>query len=212
VSINKTLLNVCRVVHIYLTMLGLLVMLLFSVTGFTVNHATWFGATQPRVSEFDGEVPLTLIAADDRLRVVEHLRGSLNIRAAMTNFGDLGDEYDISFKSPGELWEVSVAKQTGKVRARQEAYNLMAIANNLHRGRFSGPAWSWVIDLSALLIVLACVTGFVLWLALPKRRQLGIAYLAVGTLATLAVIYFFMPGPDAAVVSTAGSSPVTRER
>jgi uncharacterized protein len=211
VFVNKTLLHLCRTVHVYLTMLGLLVMLLFSVTGFTVNHAAWFGATSPRVTERDDQVPLPLVAQRDGLRIVEHLRQTFGIRAAMTNFGDQEDEYYVSFKSPGELWEISVAKATGKVRARQEAYNFTAIVNNLHRGRFSGPAWSWVIDISAGLIVLACATGFVLWLALPRRRQLGIVFLLAGTLATMAVIYFFVPGPDAPI-SPAGTSAVTRER
>ncbi|MEO5959209.1 MAG: PepSY-associated TM helix domain-containing protein [Opitutaceae bacterium] len=209
--VNKTILHLCRTVHVYLTMLGLLVMLLFSITGFTVNHAEWFGATTPRVTEREGTVPLALIAKRDELRIVESLREAFRIRAAMTNFSDQDDEYYVSFKSPGELWEISVVKATGKVRARQEAYNFTAIVNNLHRGRFSGPAWSWVIDLSAALIVLACLTGFVLWLALPRRRQFGIVFLVAGTLATMAVIYFFVPGPDAAI-SPSGTSTVTRER
>jgi hypothetical protein len=48
----------------------------------------------------------------------------------------------------------------------------------------------------AALITLACVTGLILWLALPKRRLAGIAMLLIGA-ATLAVFVFYLvPGAD----------------
>ena len=195
-AINKTLLTVSRAVHIYLTMLGLLVMLLFGITGFTVNHEDWFGATSPRVVESEGQVPLPLIAANDDLHVVEHVRQAFGIRGALMDFARVDGALSISFKEPGQIWELSVATATGRTTAHHEIFNFAALINNLHRGRYAGPAWSWVIDLSALLIFLACATGFVLWLALPRRRQLGIGFLALGTLGTMAVVYFWVPGPD----------------
>ena len=178
-------------------MLGLLVMLLFSVTGYTINHEDWFGAITPRVIEREGQVPPALIAQHDTLRIVENLRQTFGIRGAMTDFAEVEEEFEISFKEPGQLWDISVAKATGRATARNDQYNSIAILNNLHRGRYTGAAWGWVIDFSAALIVLACLTGFVLWLALPKRRQLGIAFLVLGTLATMAAIFFLVPGPDA---------------
>ncbi|MEO7411791.1 MAG: PepSY-associated TM helix domain-containing protein [Opitutaceae bacterium] len=196
-TINKTLLTVCRSVHIYLTMLGLLVMLLFGVTGFTINHEGGMTASTPVVSEVEGKVPMALITAHDELRIVEHLRQAFSIKGAMTDFTEIPDEFAIAFKEPGQVWDITVAKGNGQVTARREEYDFVAIINNLHRGRYTGPAWSLVIDFSAILIVLACLTGFVLWLALPKRRQLGIAFLALGTVATMAVIYALVPGPDA---------------
>lgn len=197
VTINKTLLTVCRSVHIYLTMLGLLVMLLFGITGFTINHEGGMTAATPRVTEVEGKVPLALITAHDELRMVEHLRQTFAIKGAMTDFTEISDEFAVAFKEPGQVWDITIAKADGQVTARSEEYGFIAIINNLHRGRYTGPAWSLVIDFSAILIVLACLTGFVLWLALPRRRQLGIAFLAAGTVATMAVIYVWVPGPDA---------------
>lgn len=199
-EINRSLLAFCRTVHIYLTMLGLLVMMLFGITGFTINHEEWFGGRNAaRMTEHTGTVPRELIAQRDYLRIVEHLRQTLQIRGAMENFADDFADMAITFKQPGEVWDITVDKSTGQVSARSEQYGFVAIINNLHRGRYTGPAWSLVIDVSALLIVLACLTGFVLWLALPRRKKLGILYLAVGTLATMVVIYFFVPGADAPV-------------
>lgn len=208
-TINKTLLSVCRSVHIYLTMLGLLVMLLFGITGLTINHEEGL-MSAPRVSESEGKVPLELIASSDPLRIVEHVRNTFKIRGAMTDFTDVEDEFAIAFREPGEVWDITVMKRTGEVIARNEQHGFVAIINNLHRGRYTGPAWSLVIDFSAILIVLACLTGFVLWLALPRRKQLGIFFLASGTVATMAIIYFLIPGPD--VSATRESAPRVERR
>jgi hypothetical protein len=195
--IKKKFLALCRTLHVYLTMLGLLVMLLFGVTGFTVNHEEWFGATRPRVLDTEGTMPRELLAQGDALRIVEHVRNTWRVAGAMTDYEASDDRVSIAFKEPGQLWELEIEKSTGRTKLHNETYNLAAFLNNLHRGRYAGPAWRWVIDVSALFIVLACATGIVLWLALPRRRLLGFIALAVGVLGTIGIIYALVPGPDA---------------
>jgi uncharacterized protein len=194
--IKRKLLHLSRTLHIYLTMLGLFVMLLFGVTGFTVNHEDWFGATTPHVTETDGQTPASLVAKKDALHIVEHLRTTWHITGAMTGFEELDDKFSIGFKEPGRIWEVEVDKAGGATRVHAEAFNFFALINNLHRGRYAGPGWRWVIDLSALFIALACATGLVLFLALPKRRQLGLLAFAVGTLGVIGIYFAIVPGPD----------------
>ncbi len=192
----RSLVSFSRLIHIYLTMLGLFLMLLFGITGYTINHEDWFGATAPKVDETTGTTPAALITANDQLRIVENLRQAHGVTGALTSFDDFEDEYSAGFKSPGQIWEVRIAKKTGATAIHHESFNLAAIVNNLHRGRYTGPAWRWIIDLTALLICLACATGFILWLALPHRRKLGVALLVLGTAATLAIALFLIPGPD----------------
>lgn len=194
---NRTFLNFCRTIHIYLTMLGLAAMLLFGITGFTAYHEDWFAAAGPKHSTSrEAITPTDLIEKKDSLRIVEHLRSTFRINGAMTEFDDEDDRYGIRFKEPGALWEVQVEKQDGRTTAKCDAYNFWAVINNLHRGRYSGRAWGWVIDLSALLIVLACFTGVILWMVLPRRRKIGTAALLLGTLITFAVYWWLVPGPD----------------
>ncbi|MEI6861899.1 MAG: PepSY-associated TM helix domain-containing protein [Verrucomicrobiota bacterium] len=198
-TVNRKLLHLFRTLHIYLTMLGVFVMLLFGITGFTVNHEDWFRATIPRVVESTAQTPLELVAKKDALRIVEHLRQSQHVTGAMTAFDELDGKFSVGFKSPGQIWEIEIDKATGATRVHEETFNFFALINNLHRGRYSGAAWRWVIDLSAILIVLACATGFVLWLALPKRRKLGVLVLLLGTLGVVAIYLALVPGQDAPV-------------
>lgn len=189
--------GICRTVHIYLTMLGLFVMVLFGATGFTINHESWFGATSPRLVEYSGTMPAAALEAGDRLAMVEYLRSEFGVNGAVTSFDDFGDSYWVSFKQPGDLWEAQIAISDGAIELHHEIFNFTAIINNLHRGRYTGEAWRWIIDLSAILIFLACLTGFVLWLVLPRRRKIGVAMLAAGVVLTMLVIYFLVPGRDA---------------
>ena len=56
-----------RTIHIYLTMMGLLAMVLFGATGYTINHEDWFGATHPVVVEFQGSIAKDPVTKGDRL-------------------------------------------------------------------------------------------------------------------------------------------------
>jgi hypothetical protein len=197
VHINRRFLALCRTIHIYLTMFGLLVLLGFGITGFTINHEDWFAATRPKVSEVEGKTPLELIAKKDSAQVVSYLRQTFHIAAALASYDDLDERLSVGFKSPGEIWEIQIDKTSGKTAVHAEQFNWVAIVNNLHRGRYSGAAWSWVIDASAVLIVLACLTGIVMWLALPKRLKLGTAFLVLGTLAVIMTYLILVPGSDA---------------
>ena len=114
----------------------------------------------------------------------------------MNSFNEDDESYSISYAAPGMDWRVKIDKETGAATINRTTPNFVAVINDLHRGRSSGRMWGWVIDISAALIVLACITGFVLWLALPKRRKLGIASMFIGTAATLAVFYILVPGRD----------------
>lgn len=210
--IKKKFLALCRTLHVYLTMLGLLVMLLFGITGLTVNHEEWFGATHPRATDAEGSTPRELLAAGDALRIVEHLRTTWHISGAMTDYDAADERISVAFKEPGQLWEVEIEKNTGRTKLHYETYNLAAFFNNLHRGRYAGPAWRWVIDVSALFIVLACATGIVLWLALPRRRLLGFIALLVGVLGTIGIIYLLVPGPDAPTGRKDSSTAATSAR
>jgi hypothetical protein len=46
--LSRRLLSTCRTVHVYLSVLGLTVMLFFGITGFTAYHEDWFSATEAK--------------------------------------------------------------------------------------------------------------------------------------------------------------------
>lgn len=197
--VNRKFLAVCRTIHIYLTMFGLVVLTLFGATGFTLNHESWFGADAPRVVEATGKTSQDLIAradSGDAVMLVENVRRTYHVSASLQSYQRSEDGYRLAFRSPGEVWDVEVDRADGATRAHAELFNAIAWADNLHRGKYSGKAWSVVIDLTAILVVLASATGVVLWIVLPKRRRLGLLALATGIAVMIALYLLAVPAAD----------------
>ena len=70
---------------------------------------------------------------------------------------------------------------------------LVAVMNDLHKGRDSGKVWGWMIDLSAVLMVLVSVTGMALIFFLSKRRVSGLVVAGLGTVLCYAIYVVWAP-------------------
>lgn len=174
-----------RWLHTYVSLLGFAALVFFSVTGITLNHAGWWeGVVTER--EVDGVFDTEVLPGSDgpvrALAVVEWLRAHEGLRGAVAEFGDYGDEIVVSFQGPGYAADVSVDRATGAYELLETRRGAVAIANDLHKGRHSGPAWSWLIDATAVVLTLAGLTGIWLLLYLRKIRWQGLATAGVGTL------------------------------
>lgn len=196
---NRFWINLCRTLHIYLTLLGLLVMFFFSVTGIVLNHDEWFMGQEPQMVERTTTVDPALIQKDDKLAIVEKLRASDGVRGALASFDDLPDALSLRFESPGQVFNIEISKADGKTRINNEIHSLWALLGNLHTGRSAGAGWKWVLDITAGLVAIACVTGLILWITLPKRRKLGIIALAIGIVGTVVIYWICVPGGDCLV-------------
>ncbi len=85
----------------------------------------------------------------------------------------------IVFSSPASKTDVEI-KRTGETTIKVAYHGLTGVLANLHQGRDTGPAWRRVIDATAILLFCASLTGLVLFLAIPKRRRIGLAALGLG--------------------------------
>ncbi len=188
--------RISRWLHIYGSMLSFSVVLFFSVTGITLNHPDWLAAAERRTQQ-SGEVDTAWLAVpetpDARLRVVEHLRARHGITGAVSDFRMDDAEASISFKGPGYAADVFIARATGRYELTETRLGLVAVMNDLHKGRDSGLAWTWLIDLSAALLVFVSLTGLVLLYFLHKHRTAGVVLIVVGTVATWCVYAALVP-------------------
>ncbi|GAB4148761.1 MAG: PepSY-associated TM helix domain-containing protein [Planctomycetota bacterium] len=184
-----------RWLHTYLSLLGFAAALFFSATGLFLNHAARFEGEMPRLAEREGTMPPevvpaaggSLAAAVDWLRERHSLRGSLAESRLSASGGTL------AFKGPAFSAEVEFELPSGRYRVRTESMGLVALLDDLHKGRDSGNGWSWLIDASAAVMALSSVTGLWLLLYLKKRRGAGLWTAAVGAAALFAVYFAFVP-------------------
>lgn len=149
-------------------------LVLFSITGFTLNHASAIGA-KPETTSTTSELPAGLLRSlqamaageADRQRVlpVEVTRW-LNAQISVRPDGDKAewsqDEVYFSLPRPGgDAW-LTIDLTSGEVTHELTDRGWISWLNDLHKGRNTGAMWSLFIDVFAFAVLIFAVTGLFL--------------------------------------------------
>lgn len=144
-------------------------MLLFAVTGITLNHAAQIEAS-PNIIERQATLPASLqerlladqpsegLPNDLRIWLEEEL--AINLADRQTEWSD-GELYVALPRPGGDAW-LSLVLETGELEYESTDRGWISYLNDLHKGRNTGEAWSWFIDIFAGVCVLFCLTGLLL--------------------------------------------------
>ena len=177
---KRRLASVSRWLHIYLSMFSFAVLLFFAVTGLTLNHVEWFSG-QEHTSQFKGSLDRRWLGKDvARLEIVEYLRRTHHITGALHDFRVDDTQCSVSFKGPGYAADAAIDRDTGAYDMTETRMGFWAVINDLHKGRDSGKVWAAIIDISAVLMTLVSITGFLLIFFLLKRRRSALVIFAAG--------------------------------
>lgn len=173
-----------RWLHLYLSMVSFVLVLFFAVTGLTLNHADWFDDAS-MTTDHKGNLKANWISIDDsskinKLAIVEYLRATHSLKGAVSDFRIDPSECSVSFRAPGYTADAFVNRSTGAYQLTETRMGVVAIINDLHKGRDTGKGWSLVIDASAIFMVLVSATGLLLLLFLKKRRTNGLLWSFIG--------------------------------
>jgi hypothetical protein len=181
-----------RWLHIYLSMFSFASLLFFAVTGITLNHTSWIEGQQ-KVEQIDGQLTAFWVSMDstavDKLEIVEYFRNTYAIKAKLTDIITDESECSVSFKGPGFAADAFIDRVTGKYELTITRSGAIAILNDLHKGRDTGTAWAWLIDISAVLMILVSLTGFLMIFFLKRKMINGLILTALGT-AILFILYY----------------------
>lgn len=167
-------------------MFSFAILLFFAATGLTLNHADWFD-TQLRPSQYHGTLnPDWVNAADPKAvakdEIVGFFQRTYRTRGALSDFHVDGGQCEVLFKGPGYEADATIDRATGKYELTISPFSLVAVLNDLHKGRDTGRKWSAAIDFSAILMTLVSLTGLTLIFFLNKRRLSGLLLVVVGAL------------------------------
>ena len=173
--------------HIYLSMAGFFLSLLFGITGLTLNHQD-FGFSDPQIRRSQINLDKELVANPDRAAIEQCLREKLGLTSPSTDYHADADQIQVTFAAPGSRTVVTINSASGTADVEQESRGLLGKLGDLHKGFDSGTIWYWTIDVAALLLVVSSLTGMVTLIALRARRRTGFAVGALGVL-TIVLIY-----------------------
>jgi len=173
--------------HIYLSMAGFTLVVLFAITGVTLNHED-FGWGEPRLTRSTIALPADVLEHADQATLVQRMRGMIGVRSPLTDYRADTDQIQATFAAPGRRTIVTVnrAQRTGEVES--ETRGLLGKLDDLHKGLDSGRLWFWIIDLTALLLIVSALTGTATLLSLRARRRGGFVLAGLGV-ASIAILY-----------------------
>ncbi|WP_313435150.1 PepSY-associated TM helix domain-containing protein [Stenotrophomonas sp.] len=155
-------------------------MLLFAVTGLTLNHAAKIEA-KPQVQNQQLELPAALLGQlgdreDGNAPIPRPARQWLDAQLGIAIGGRPAEwspeEIYLSLPRPGgDAW-LSIDRESGAVEYESTSRGAVSYLNDLHKGRNAGPAWGWFLDLFAVACLVFCITGlFLLHLHARQRRM-----------------------------------------
>jgi len=185
-----------RWLHIYLSMLCFIIVLFFAVTGITLNHADWFDGKQVE-NKSTGVVPATWVNVRDtaqinKLMIVELLRKKYNVKGFVSDFLIQDEQCSVSFKGPGYEADAFINRKDGKFELTELRLGMVAVLNDLHKGRDTGKTWAWVIDISAGFLTLISLSGLVMLLFLKKKRVNGLLLALLGGIICFLIYYIWV--------------------
>ncbi len=162
--------------------LSLAGMVLFAVTGLTLNNASLVEAS-PAVENRQATLPENLLEplarqqpargaqaplpADVRL----WLETELQIRIGQRDAEFSSDEIYLPMPEPGADAWLSIDLASGEVEFERSDRGWVAYFNDLHKGRHTGTAWSWFIDIFAVACLIFALTGLALLTFHARQRQ-----------------------------------------
>jgi len=174
-------------------------LLLFSITGITLNHASSIGAS-PRIAKGDAQLPAALLselagehaaAAPVPAPIVSWIDGQfgVDVSGASPEWSD--EELYLSAPGPGRDAWVSIDRTSGAARFETTDRGWIAYFNDLHKGRNTGIAWTLFIDVVAAACVFFGLTGLVL-LWIQARQRTSTWPLVGGGVAVLVALMIFL--------------------
>lgn len=175
-------------------------MLLFTVTGITLNHSAAIEA-KPQTLSRKVEMPASVLRAlGDRQEGNAPLPGTvgdwlgdvLPVSIGRQNAEWSPEEIYLSLPRPGgDAW-LSIDRATGAVEYERTTRGTVAYLNDLHKGRNAGAAWRWFIDVFALACLVFCVTGLFLLQMHARQRRMTWPYVALGLVIPLLLALLFI--------------------
>jgi hypothetical protein len=186
-----------RWLHIYLSMVSFVIILFFAVTGLTLNHAEWFDGKEV-VKKYAGKVQLKWVKVKDtaaiaKLEIVQYLKHTHHLKGEISDFIIDDNQCTLTFLGPGYSAGAFVNRETGEYKVTETSQGFVAVMNDLHKGRYSGKKWSWLIDVSAVFLALLSLTGIIMLCFLKKKRSVGFVLVVVGGLICYLIYYFMVP-------------------
>ncbi|MCB5362753.1 PepSY-associated TM helix domain-containing protein [Pusillimonas sp. CC-YST705] len=183
--------------------LSLAGMVLFAITGLTLNNASWVEAS-PAIENRQAHLPEPLLESLSQapsgrsaqaqlpLEVRQWLENELDISIGGRDAEFSSDEIYLPLPQPGADAWLSIDLASGDIEYERSDRGWVAYFNDLHKGRHTGTAWSWFIDVFAIACLIFALTGLTLLAFHARQRQNTWPLASLGLIAPLILMILFI--------------------
>jgi uncharacterized protein len=180
-----------RWIHLYTSMVSLLVVLFFSATGITLNHPEWIFGTQQVSRDYTGTLPKNWLqnGVVSWLVTAETLRAKYGLKGRVSDNRNDDQQASISFRAPAYGADAFINMSDGAYKLTVNSQGAVAVLNDLHRGRDAGGAWAWVIDVSGGFLLIVAFSGLAMSLFMKKTRTAALITAGGGAILVLALMW-----------------------
>ena len=175
-------------------------MLLFSVTGITLNHASSIEA-KPEITQVQDNIPMPLLRALPAREegnapvppvLAAWLQSELGVAVGAREAEWSADEVYVSLPGPGRDAWISIQREDGTLEYERTDRGWISYFNDLHKGRNTGTAWSWFIDVLAIACIVFTITGLFLLQLHARQRRMTWPMVGLGLLVPVLLALLFI--------------------
>ena len=176
-------------------------MILFAITGITLNHAASIPG-KPVTVEQTQTLPAPLLQRPKTFpeettqpvpdAVARWAAEAFRVEIAGKPTETTPEEIYVALAMPGGDGWVTIDRSTGEALHEKTTRGWIAYLNDLHKGRNAGSVWFWFIDVFAAACVIFAVTGLGLMVLHAKGRPSTWPLAALGLLIPVVIALIFI--------------------
>jgi uncharacterized protein len=179
-------------------------MFLFAITGITLNHASQI-ESKPTIERLQATAPAALVA-QLRSYAAEHDGAKEPLPAAAEQWLDATwsvqaggrvaewstDEIYLAMpRAGGDAW-VRIELDGGAAEFEKTDRGWISWLNDVHKGRNTGTAWNWFIDIFAAMCLVFCITGLLILKFHAANRPFTWPMVGLGVLIPIVIALLFI--------------------
>ena len=187
--------RLCRMLHAYLSAFAFLALIFFSATGLLLDHPDWLaGRGQERESKL--VIPAATLAQargrhDPNAALAAYVAGKVTLVGAYRSAEVDDGQANLRFEGVKGSSTVVVDLASGQADVTVERATALTVIGDLHRSKNASIAWRAVIDITAVLVCLMSLIGYVLFFSLRFRLRTSLI-LTAASLAVLGAVFVWL--------------------
>lgn len=182
-----------RYVHGWLSAFAFLALVFFSVTGLLLNNPTWFESSSDEKTTAV-QLPSNVVETAKKQEnpsdvILTYLRSKQDLVGRYQSSEVMDNEVMIRLQSPAGSTDLLIMLDNGEAEITQKPASTVSLLNDLHKGKNTSTAWSWLIDITAILIMTLSVAGYILFLSIKPRLFTHLALTAISIALLMLLIW-----------------------